>query len=227
MRKIFLSLLSLVLVVNYGCSSNATKEAQEEKKPTRTFQLDYILQGAKTAEVPEWINEPQIWAKKNDKRDAKKFRYFVSTSEVIKNRRLCTKSAQVQATAAIASEITQFIKNSYGQSMHGEPNDDAEQYIEETLAQEVQSFLVGARIHRNYWEKRAYKTSLGAEEDRTGYVCSALVKMDRATIKKAIKRAQKKLLGNVRDTEAKKQVNDALKDASDKFDKLESPVKSN
>lgn len=219
MKKLFAIVLTLSIALIFGCSSTEEKE-KAAKKEVRKFQLDYILQNAKTPEVPSWINDPQAWARQFDKKDAKKFRYFVSTSEVIKNRRLCEKSADAQATAKIAGEITQFIKNSYTQAVQGDADEEVEQYMEDALAQEIQSFIIGANVYRTYWEKRWYKEGLGADEDKRGHVCSALVKIDSNTLKKAIKNAKKKIFANSSNPESKKKAEDALKDAEEKFDKL-------
>ncbi len=207
-------LLSLIIAMVYGCSSSKGKDGEE-----REFKKSYVVRNAKYARLPGWITEPQGWAKREDKKDSKKFRYYVSETEIIKNRRLCVKSAEAQATAAIAGELTQFIKNSFSQAMHGDPDSDVESYMDETLAQEIQSFIVGARVHRSYWEKRTYKEELGAEEDKTGYFCAALVKMKASVVKKAIKKALKRLEG-VADTEAKEKVKDALDKVEKKFDNI-------
>ncbi len=213
MQKSVLFLLSLLMVLNFGCSS-VGKDGDK-----REFKKDYVVVDAQYERYPGWVNEPQAWADKKDSKDFKKYRYFVSTSEITKNKRLCMKSAEAQTSAKIAGEITQFIKNTYGQSVQGDADDEVEQYLEDTLAQEIQSFLVGARQHRTYWEKRNYKTELGAEDDKSGYVCSALLKMERKTIKKAISRAMKKLFSSTANPESKGKVKKALKDVESKFDR--------
>lgn len=212
--KLLVCCLFLVMAFNYGCSSKG-KDGEE-----REFKKDYVVVDAQYKSIPGWINEAEGWAKRNEKKDSRKFRYFVSTTGLIKNKRLCMKSAEAQAAALIAGEITQFVKNSYSQSVQGDEDEEVESYMEDTLAQEIQSFLVGARKARTYWEKRKYKEDLGAEENKTGLICSALMKMKKSTIKKAIKNAMKKLVGSVSNPESKSKAEAAGKAAAAKFDAL-------
>ncbi|MBT7766107.1 MAG: hypothetical protein HN730_03065, partial [Bdellovibrionales bacterium] len=181
------------------------------------------LLDAKEAKTPSWINDPQEWAEDNDEKDFKDFRYFVYDTEAKKRRGIACQLARAKGSAEIASEITQFIKQSFGQSVQGDPtqNDDAlEEYVETTLAQEVQSFIVGAKVYRTYWEQRAYREKKGADKDFTGYTCAALIKMSKKNIARAIRRAQRKL-ESVANPETKKNVKAALKDAADKFNELD------
>ena len=214
MKKLTMLIMVLSVVFNFGCSSKG-KDGEE-----REFKKSYAVTEAQYSAIPGWINEPQSWAERNDKKDHKKYRYFVSSSDLMSKRRLCMKSAEAQATAKIAGEITQFIKNTYAQSVQGDEDQDVTAYMEDTLAQEIQSFIVGARQHRTYWEHRAYKEELGAVDSKRGYICSALLKINRKTVKKAIDRAMKKLFSNQSaNPESKQKVQDALKDVSKKFDR--------
>ena len=78
MKIIFPFILLSLLFTFFSCSSTVTEDVS--KKEVRKFQLDYVLQDAKDQEVPSWINDPQGWAKEFDSKDARKFRYFVSTT---------------------------------------------------------------------------------------------------------------------------------------------------
>lgn len=209
-----MSLLAL-LVMAVGCGSSS-----KDKEPEpREFERPYKVVDAKTGVIPLWINEPQEWASKNDKTDAKDHRYFVYDTELKNSRQIACQIAKARATGSIASEITQFIKQSLGQSAQGDPTDTderLEEYVESTLAQEVQSFVVGAKVHRTYWEMRKYTVELGAERNKQGYVCSALVKISKDSLARAIRRAQKKIEG-VANVETKENVKQALKDVEDKF----------
>ena len=207
--------LMIVMVLAYGCASSKGKDGEE-----REFDLTYKVINAEYKSIPGWLTEPEGWAQLNDKADAKKFRYFVSTTDLIKNKRLCTKSAEAQAAAKIAGEITQFIKDSYAQTVSGDGDAEVETYMDETLAQEIQAFIVGARVHRTYWEERAYKEDMGAEADKTGYVCSALMKMSASTLQAAIKKAAKKVEGVTTDPESKEKVKKALDDVEKKFETI-------
>lgn len=217
MRKILIVTLVLTLFALLGCSSG------EKKKEERVFQKDYKLLDAQYGTIPSWMNDPEGWAKSNDAKDANDFRYFVYDTEPKRRRDIACQLAKAKASGSIAQEITQFIKQSFGQSVQGDPTDNdsrLNEYVESTLAQEVQSFIVGAQVHRTYWEKRAYKVELGAEENTVGYTCAALIKMSKASVKRAISRAQKRLEGVAVDPETKENVKNALKDAGDKFNQL-------
>jgi hypothetical protein len=96
--------------------------------------------------------------------------------------------------------------------------------MEEQLAQESQSFIVGAKTHKTFWEKRKYKEELGAEEDKTEFNCYALVKMTKKDVEEAVKRSRKKLLENLEDPEVKKKAEKALAGAEQAFANLEKPV---
>lgn len=211
--KLLQVLMVLSLIFNVACSS---KGKDGEK---REFTKDYVVVDAKEERLPGWLNEPVAWAEKNDD-EFKKNHYFVSTTGLIENQRLCEKSAEAQAAAKIAGEIAQFIKNSYAQSVQGDSNDEVETYMEDTLAQEIQSFLVGAKLYRNYWEKRKYSEELGAEENKTGLICSALMKIEKSVLKNAIKNSQEKLMEQATNPESKKKVGEAIKDAEAKFDAI-------
>ncbi|HLE09939.1 MAG: hypothetical protein A2504_02980 [Bdellovibrionales bacterium RIFOXYD12_FULL_39_22] len=211
-------LLSLVLVlgmvaaINVGCSSKG-KDGEE-----RELLKQYTVVDAEYAALPGWIAEPQAWAEREDSDDYKTYRYFVSTSEMAASKRLCQKSSEAQAAAKIAGEITQFIKNSYAQSLQGAQDEEVTSYMEDTLAQEIQSFLVGVVQHRTYWEERKYTKELGASENKGGFVCSALLKVKKETIEKSIERAMKKLFSSVTtNPDSKTKAVEALKDVEKKF----------
>lgn len=211
--KILMTMALLGLFVSCGSS--------DKNQAPREFTHTYKIVGAKTAEMPEWINEPQEWAE--DKLDNyKEYRLFVYDTEPKNSRAIACKIAKANANANIAAEITQFIKQSLATSSNGDPTDMDEkldEFVETTLAQEVQSFIVGASVHRTYWEQRAYKKEMGADRDYKGYTCAALVKMKKTNLDRAIKRAQRKIEG-VANPEVKQNVKQALKDVADKFNAL-------
>ncbi len=214
MRKLLAMFLvsGLILTLNYGCSSKG-KDGEE-----REFTKTYIVVDAEYPAIPGWLAEPQAWAAREDKADSANYRYFVSTSELAASKRLCQKSSEAQATAKIAGEITQFIKNSYAQSLQGAQDEQVTSYMEDTLAQEIQSFLVGVVQHRTYWEERKYTKELGADESKSGFICSALLKVEKETIKKSIERAMKKLFSSSTvNPDSKSKAEEALKDVEKKF----------
>lgn len=209
--------MALTLV---GCASKEKEKKPEERKFTKV----YKVVDAKTGLIPEWIEDPQeMNGEKASVR--KKFKYFVSESERVKNKRLCIKSAKTRATAEIAAQIAQVIKNDYTEAMQSDANEEAEQYMNESLANEAMAFIAGVSTVRTYWEQRKYMMELGAEDDEILYTCHALIKINRSILNKAVKASVKKFLDNgVKDTESKKQAKEALKDVANKMDQMTKPV---
>lgn len=216
--KILVLMISLIVI---GCGSSSKKK--EEPKP-RSFQKEYKVVDAQYGITPAWINEPQDWARSKDTKDANEYRYFVYDTDVKNSRSIACRIAKANASATIATEITQFIKQSLATSTQGNPIDldsKLDEYVEATLAQEVQSFVVGARVFRTYWEQRKYMKELGADRDFKGFTCAALVKISRNNLQRAVRRAQKKIEG-VANPEVKDNVKKALADAEKKFVELDS-----
>ncbi len=223
MKKIITLSLATTLVFA-SCANNSKKE--EDKAPVaadRVFKLDYELVDASDKQLPEWLKDPSKVEKSSDER--KKNRYFINESSN-ESQRLCEKSAEARATAHIAAEIAQFMKNAYAEATQGGGADeDVSEYMQEKLGQEAQSFLVGVTMMKKYWEKRNYKEALGAEEDKVKYYCYAVVRMSKKDVEKAVERSRAKLLGEIPTPEVKVKTNEILKEVSEKFAKLEEPVK--
>ena len=193
-------MLLAILVVS--CSS---KPKPREFKPT------YSVVNASDGIIPNWLNEPANGEKEETAK--KKNDYFVSESEH-KNKRLCVKSAEARATAKVASEISQYIKNFYEENASGNQDEAAVSYMNENLTQDAQAFVIGAKVYRTYWEKRKYDMEKGAAEDKETYSCNALIKMNKSSLAKAIKRAIKKIEASATD---KSEVAKNLKGAEDNF----------
>lgn len=211
--KLLLILSTLLLVIACGSS--------DKSQAPREFSHTFKVIDAKTEDMPEWINEPQEWAEDNIK-NSKEFRFFVYDTEPKNSRAIACKIAKANANANIAAEITQFIKQSLATSTNGDPtamDEKLDEFVETTLAQEVQGFIVGASVYRTYWEKRAYMKEMGADRDYKGFTCAALVKMSKDNIEKAIRRAQRKV-EDVANPEVKQNVKQALKDVAEKFNEI-------
>ncbi len=218
MKKL-LMLVTLGSFFFVGCASSKKEEAP--KKVGREFKKDFNLVEASLKEMPKWVLKPS----KGDKSKArKKNRYFVNESSHA-SKRLCLRSAEARATARIAQEIAQFMKNTFAESTQGGEGEDVSEYMQEQLAQEAQTFIVGAKVLKTYWEKRRYLESLGAEEDKTAFNCYALVKMSKKALEKAVKRSRSKLLGEIEDPEVKQKTDKILSDVGKKFAALDAPVK--
>jgi hypothetical protein len=216
--KLLTTLAVMASLTLVGCAS---KKVAEKKDEGRKFKKDYVLVDASAKELPNWIDKPS----KGDKSKVrKKNRYFVNES-AHSNKRLCERSAEARATARIAQEIAQFMKNSYAEATQGGADEDVTEYMQEQLATESQAFIIGASVLKTYWEKRGYKESLGAEEDMSKYTCFALVKMSKKSLEKAVKKSRAKLLGEIEDPEVKKKTDKALDHVAKKFNDLDEKVK--
>jgi hypothetical protein len=168
---------------------------------------------ASSRTLPRWLDEPEEGDKAKE-RD--QHRYFISEASH-SNKRLCTRSAEARAATKIAQEVAQFIKNSYAEATQGSADEEVSQYMQEQLAQETQSFLVGAGTIKNYWEQRRYKVDLGAEEDAVKFQCYALVRISKKSLSKAMSAARAKLLNNIEDTEVKSKTEEVIEEAEKAF----------
>lgn len=199
----------LVVVSSFILTSCASKP--KPRKAQRTYKVVDFSNAVK----PEWIEDP---SKGDSEKELKKNRYFISESEH-KNKRLCLKSSEARATSTVASEIAQFIKNTYGESTNS-GDDEVNEYMEESLAQEVQAFVVGAQVHKKYWELRAYTKDMGAKKDYKRYACHSLIKMNKIALAKAIKNSAAELYSAIKDPEAKENTKKILKDVAQKFNEV-------
>ena len=192
--------------------------SRDKRLEPRSFKPPYRVLNAKRGLSPQWSDAPEQWAREHD-READQYRYFTYETEPKNSRSVACKLAQANAVASIAGEMTQFIKQSLGASEQGEASSQGgrlEAYVETTLAREVQGFVVGASVYRTYWEHRSYQKSLGADRNRQGYMCAALVRIKRSQLERAMVRAQKKLEA-LASPEAKQNVKQALKEAARNF----------
>ncbi len=212
MKKL-ISMLSLLVLAS--CAS-------------RSFERSYKVVDASHQDIPEWINEPQVWADDVDDDDdtddySKKNRYYTFSTEAKNSQTISCEIAKARASADLASEITTFIKQSLAVSKQGDPTSQDEalaEYVEDTLAKEVQTFIVGARVYRTYWEKRKFEKELGAKKDWSGFVCSALVKISKANLSNAFDRASKSLVKKSNNSAVKENVQKAMQTAKDSYTKI-------
>lgn len=205
--RLFLSFVFLVSLAS--CSS-------------RSFKRDYEVVDASHKEIPEWINEPEEWAEDEDEDEYEKNRYYTYTTEPKSSRETACEIAKARAGSAVAGEISQFIKQSFATSTHGDPSatdSDLSQYVEDNLAKEVQTFVVGAKVKRTYWEKRRFLKEKGAKKDYEGYTCSALLEVSKDNLDIAFNRANQKLSEKAGSSEAKAKVSKILEQAQKDFQK--------
>ena len=113
-----------------------------------------------------------------------KYRYFVDTAQDA-NRRLCLRSAEVNATRKIASEVSQDIVSLFERTdVAG--NNLTDSVLKDKIGQNILVNLNGVVVAGQYWEKRQYLKEKGAEKDHTAYKCDVVVKIEKGNLADAI-----------------------------------------
>lgn len=207
-NSLLIALLGLSLLFT-ACSSNKKKE----KVPRKFAKKTYKLLDASLVNIPDWFEDEES---RGNSKEKKKYFFFVSES-MNRSKRLCSKSAQARATAKIAGEISQFVKNSYAESTQDDADEGVVEYMEETLGQEAQAYIVGARVTKTYWEQRAYLKELGASKNKEIYNCYALVQISKKQLQKAIKNSTAKLYKHIQNPEVKENTKKVLSEIDKKF----------
>lgn len=225
MKKILASLFLLSLV---ACSS-APKKVEVVERPVEEIKhteikREYEVRDASSNFRPGWIEDAEVWAKQNEK-DLDKNRFFSFETEPKVTRGVACDIAKANARLDIASEITTFIEKTLGTTQEGNASVDLnspklsplKEYMENTLAEKIQSIIHGASVVKTYWEQREYKKSLGAKEDFKAFTCAVLVRMEAERLKKSVDEAANFVAKKVEDPEAKENVKKALENVSDNF----------
>lgn len=205
----------------FGCSS--TKREVKDIDNSETIKKDYEVRDASSQFRPGWLEDAEIWAKREGW-DVKKYRYFTFETEPNASRQLACNLAKANARADIASEITTFIKKSLASSEQGQvaidPNNPSTEpirsYVQNDLAERVQGLIHGSSIVKTYWEKRNYLQKLGAKKNYIGYTCAALVRMDNELLKDAIEKATRGI-EKTATPELKENVKKALENLDEEF----------
>lgn len=213
--------LLIVLSLSIACSS---KRKVQEVDNSATIARDYEVRDASSAVRPGWIEDAELWVEQ-EKMDTTKYRYFAFETEPKVNREIACNLAAANVRSNIAGEITTFIQKSLGQSTEGQaaidPNNPKTQpmreYVQNTLAEKVQSLLHGAGVIKTYWEKRNYLQKIGAKKDYIGFTCATLVRMESARLKTAIDKASEDIVKSTDDPEAKENVKKALEKIDEDF----------
>jgi hypothetical protein len=225
MKKILATifLLSLVACSSTPKKTTLTERPVEEVKHT-DIKKEYEVRDASSNFRPGWIEDAEVWAKQNEK-DVEKNRFFAYETEPKVSRSVACDIAKANAPAEIASEITTFIQKTLGVTQEGNASIDLnspklsplKEYVENTLAEKVQSLVHGASVIKTYWEQREYKKGLGAKEDFKAFTCAILIRVEADRLKKSVDEAANFVVKKVDDPEAKENVQKALKNVSDDF----------
>lgn len=227
MKKILTSLCILSLTGLAACSSSkkepVVERPVEDVKHTE-IKKEYEVRDASSNFRPGWIEDAEVWAKQNEK-GIDKNRFFSYESEPKVTRGVACDIAKANVRADIASEITTFIEKSLATTQEGNASVDMnnpklaplKEYMENTLAEKVQSLVHGAAVVKTYWEQREFKKSLGAKEDFKAYTCAVLIRMDADRLKKSVDDAASFVVKKVDDPEAKENVKKALQNVSENF----------
>ena len=225
MKKILVStfLLSLVACSSAHKKNEVTERPLEDVKHTE-IKKEYEVRDASSNFRPGWIEDAEVWAKQNEK-DLDKNRFFSFETEPKVVRSVACDIAKANARADIAGEITTFIEKTLGTTQEGNASIDLnapklsplKEYMENTLAEKVQSLIHGASVVKTYWEQREYKKSLGAKEDFKAFTCAVLIRMESDRLKKSVDEAASFVAKKVEDPEARENVKKALQNVSENF----------
>jgi hypothetical protein len=226
MKKILTSICIVSLAGLASCSSakkQVTERPVEDVKHTE-IKKEYEVRDASSNFRPGWIEDAEVWAKQNEK-DIEKNRYFSYESEPKVTRSVACDIAKANARTDIAGEITTYIEKTLGTTQEGNASVDLnnpklaplKEYMENTLAEKIQSMIHGAAVVKTYWEQREFKKSMGAKEDFKAYTCAVLLKMDGDRLKKSVEEAASFVVKKVDDPEAKENVKKALQNVSENF----------
>lgn len=217
--KFSISILSALLIVA-GCSST---HKVKEVDNTETIKHDYEVKDASSNFRPAWIEDVDQWAQQEEKDD--RWRWFAFETEPKVNREIACNLAKANVRSDIAAEITTFIQKTLGSSQQGVSAIDANNpktaplsdYVQNTLAEKVQSLVHGAAVNKTYWEKRDFQKKMGAKKDYVGFTCAVLVRMEAAQLKAAVEKAAEEVVKQAADPETKENVKKALENVDEDF----------
>ena len=147
------------------------------------FKPDYEVRDASASSKPAWTVQSKT-AKIDSSSERKENRYFVADAVNV-DKGLCLRSAEVNATRKIASEVAQEIMGAFEENRKS-ADDSANVKMKEKLEQNIQVNLHGVVVAETYWERRAYMKALGAEKDYAGYKCDVAVKIKKAALVDAL-----------------------------------------
>lgn len=187
---------------------------------SRTLKKDYVVEDASHQDLPKWIQDTDEWAQDHDEDDYKNFKYYTFTSEPKNSRVTACEIAKLRVNSEVASEVTQFIKHSLSTTKEGDSKDledNLDEYMDETLTKEVQSYVVGAQTIKKYWEKRAFKKDLGSVKNISGFTCSVLVKISKKNMMQAFELAFKKLRAKAKNLGLKQKIDQAKEEVNKEF----------
>ena len=199
-------------------------EHQVEDVKHTDIKKEYEVRDSSSNLRPGWIEDAEVWAKQNEK-DLDKMRFFSYESEPKVIRSIACDIAKANARVDIAGEITTFIQKTLGTTQEGNASIDMnnvklsplKEYMENTLAEKIQSMIHGASVVKTYWEQREYKVGLGSKEDFKAFTCAVLIRIEASRLKKSVEEAASLIIKKVDDPEAKENVKKALQDISDNF----------
>lgn len=213
----------MVLTLTVSCGSKK-KRTVKDVDNTPTITRDFEVRDASSNIRPGWIEDAETWVEQ-EKMDTQKYRYFSFETEPKVNREIACNLAKANVRADIAGEITTFIQKGLASSTEGAAAIDANnprtqpmrEFVENTLAEKVQSLVNGAAIVQTYWEKRNYLQKLGAKKDYIGFTCATLIRMESNRLKAAIDKASEDLVRKADDPETKENVKKAMEQIKEDF----------
>ncbi len=216
-----LLLMALVGLVGAGCSSQKVKkEPKLKEKEHKKLKPSFVVKEASSEYRPAWIEDAPRWAQQY-REDASRYRYFSYMTEPKLSRSLACSLAQARGRADVAAQIGTYLRKQLDASQEGRPtaelNQGLQEYVEETLSEDIEAQLVGVSTEKTYWEKRQYLKKKGAPRDYQGYTCGALVKIEKAQLNTLMQNATKKLLSRTIAPAEKAYVQSVLEKSSSDF----------
>ena len=224
MKKFLTAIFLLSLVACSSAKKNEVSERPLEDIKHTEIKKEYEVRDSSSNFRPGWIEDAEVWAKQNEK-NIEKNRFFSFETEPKVVRSVDCYIAKANARTDIASEITTFIEKTLATSQEGNASVDLnnpklsplKEYMENTLAEKIQSLIHGASVVKTYWEQREYKKDLGAKEDFKAFTCAVLIRIDSDRLKKSVDEAASFVAKKVEDPEAKENVKKALQNVSENF----------
>lgn len=191
-------ILLLAFFASFSCSSRKLKK-------------DYEVVDASHQEIPLWVEDVKEWSEDEDA-DREKFRYFFFQSEPNTSRVAACETAKARAATNIASEVGQTIRQNFSQSLsqHSQHEDKTSAYLQDRLTKDVSAKLVGAQVHRTYWEKRRYLKDLGAKTERDAYVCMSLARISIKQLDLLLDHAQTQLKNTTEERPLEEKIQEAI-----------------
>ena len=211
---------SLVFLV--GCSSPPVhSEGSPLGQVPSEGTPDFVLRSRSPLKQPEWVEDFESFRRSQDGRG---LNYFKGESGDVNDRVAGCGLAELSAKRRISERIAQLVMSRTGSARSGAllTNKDSAgsgelgSDFQDLVATESLAFLSGVQEYGQYWEERDYTPSGGRKRV---YLCEALVTIDDAHLKEAIRRTGHRVAHSVSDPVAHGLVTSAFEKLDRGFEK--------